>query len=112
GIMSNEEEKRCPLCAEEMDWTDQQIKPCKCGYEVLVNRNQQVVLTLWGDCAIEMHAYFLLSTSTKKCFYNKKATTRPTSPKGLQFGGYMKSGGFLLERMLTTTTLGTSMVAH
>ncbi|KAI7755983.1 hypothetical protein M8C21_021602, partial [Ambrosia artemisiifolia] len=80
GIMSNEEEKRCPLCAEEMDWTDQQIKPCKCGYE--------------------------------KCFYNKKATTRPTSPKGLQFGAYMKSGGFLLERMLTTTTLGTSMVAH
>ncbi|KAI3793387.1 hypothetical protein L1987_36006 [Smallanthus sonchifolius] len=36
GIMSNEEEKRCPLCAEEMDWTDQQLKPCKCGYEVCV----------------------------------------------------------------------------
>ncbi|KAL7613030.1 hypothetical protein Lser_V15G08671 [Lactuca serriola] len=34
--MSNEEEKRCPLCAEEMDWTDQQLKPCKCGYEVCV----------------------------------------------------------------------------
>ncbi|XP_059309131.1 uncharacterized protein LOC132060223 isoform X1 [Lycium ferocissimum] len=32
--MSNEEEKRCPLCAEEMDWTDQQFKPCKCGYQV------------------------------------------------------------------------------
>ncbi|KAI3705169.1 hypothetical protein L1987_75402 [Smallanthus sonchifolius] len=36
GIMNNEEEKRCPLCAEEMDWTDQQLKPCKCGYEVCV----------------------------------------------------------------------------
>ncbi|KAK9062998.1 hypothetical protein SSX86_016868 [Deinandra increscens subsp. villosa] len=36
GIMSNEEEKKCPLCAEEMDWTDQQLKPCKCGYEVCV----------------------------------------------------------------------------
>ncbi|KAF5799920.1 putative transcription factor C2H2 family [Helianthus annuus] len=35
-MMSNEEEKRCPLCAEEMDWTDQQLKPCKCGYEVCV----------------------------------------------------------------------------
>lgn len=34
--MSNEEEKKCPLCAEEMDWTDQQLKPCKCGYEVCV----------------------------------------------------------------------------
>ncbi|XP_076936067.1 uncharacterized protein LOC143603016 [Bidens hawaiensis] len=32
----SEEEKRCPLCAEEMDWTDQQLKPCKCGYEVCV----------------------------------------------------------------------------
>ncbi|KAI3817709.1 hypothetical protein L1987_11507 [Smallanthus sonchifolius] len=36
GIMSNEEEKKCPLCAEEMDWTDQQLNPCKCGYEVCV----------------------------------------------------------------------------
>ncbi|KAF5959500.1 hypothetical protein HYC85_000709 [Camellia sinensis] len=35
-MMSNEEEKKCPLCAEEMDWTDQQLKPCKCGYEVCV----------------------------------------------------------------------------
>lgn len=34
--MSNEEEKRCPLCAEEMDWTDQQFMPCKCGYQVRV----------------------------------------------------------------------------
>ncbi|KAK3001502.1 hypothetical protein RJ639_021748 [Escallonia herrerae] len=36
AIMSNEEEKRCPLCAEEMDWTDQQLNPCKCGYQVCV----------------------------------------------------------------------------
>ncbi|KAA8539366.1 hypothetical protein F0562_026058 [Nyssa sinensis] len=36
AIMSNEEEKKCPLCAEEMDWTDQQLKPCKCGYQVCV----------------------------------------------------------------------------
>ncbi|XP_052205945.1 uncharacterized protein LOC127810473 [Diospyros lotus] len=34
--MSSEEEKKCPLCAEEMDWTDQQLKPCRCGYEVCV----------------------------------------------------------------------------
>lgn len=36
AIMNNEEEKRCPLCAEEMDWTDQQFKPCQCGYQVCV----------------------------------------------------------------------------
>jgi len=33
-IMSDEGERTCPLCAEEMDLTDQQLKPCKCGYEV------------------------------------------------------------------------------
>uniref|UniRef100_A0A2P2MID3 Uncharacterized protein n=1 Tax=Rhizophora mucronata TaxID=61149 RepID=A0A2P2MID3_RHIMU len=32
--MSDEGEKTCPLCAEDMDLTDQQLKPCKCGYEV------------------------------------------------------------------------------
>lgn len=32
--MSDEGEKSCPLCAEEMDLTDQQLRPCKCGYEV------------------------------------------------------------------------------
>lgn len=32
--MNMEEEKRCPLCAEEMDWTDQQFKPCQCGYQI------------------------------------------------------------------------------
>ncbi|KAL0436491.1 UNVERIFIED_CONTAM: CCR4-NOT transcription complex subunit [Sesamum radiatum] len=34
--MSDEGEKTCPLCAEEMDLTDQQLKPCKCGYETSV----------------------------------------------------------------------------
>ncbi|KAL3829150.1 hypothetical protein ACJIZ3_017952 [Penstemon smallii] len=34
--MSDEGEKACPLCAEEMDLTDQQLKPCKCGYEICV----------------------------------------------------------------------------
>ncbi|KAJ8768847.1 hypothetical protein K2173_023751 [Erythroxylum novogranatense] len=34
--MSDEGEKTCPLCAEEMDLTDQQLKPCKCGYEICV----------------------------------------------------------------------------
>ncbi|GAB2275058.1 hypothetical protein Dimus_009827 [Dionaea muscipula] len=36
AIMSDEGEKMCPLCAEEMDLTDQQLKPCKCGYEICV----------------------------------------------------------------------------
>lgn len=34
--MSDEGEKTCPLCAEEMDLTDKQLKPCKCGYEICV----------------------------------------------------------------------------
>ncbi|KAL7115662.1 hypothetical protein ACP275_04G196400 [Erythranthe tilingii] len=34
--MNDEVEKSCPLCAEEMDLTDQQLKPCKCGYEICV----------------------------------------------------------------------------
>ncbi|KAI8573760.1 hypothetical protein RHMOL_Rhmol01G0301200 [Rhododendron molle] len=36
ATMTNEGEKTCPLCAEEMDLTDQQLKPCKCGYEICV----------------------------------------------------------------------------
>ncbi|KAG9158199.1 hypothetical protein Leryth_000340 [Lithospermum erythrorhizon] len=34
--MSDEGDKTCPLCAEEMDLTDQQLKPCKCGYDICV----------------------------------------------------------------------------
>ncbi|XP_022752816.1 uncharacterized protein LOC111301441 isoform X2 [Durio zibethinus] len=34
--MSDDGEKTCPLCEEEMDLTDQQLKPCKCGYEICV----------------------------------------------------------------------------
>ncbi|VVB16680.1 unnamed protein product [Arabis nemorensis] len=34
--MSDHGEKTCPLCAEEMDPTDQQLKPCKCGYQICV----------------------------------------------------------------------------
>ncbi|CAH1418311.1 unnamed protein product [Lactuca virosa] len=36
ATMSEEGEKTCPLCAEEMDLTDQQLRPCKCGYEICV----------------------------------------------------------------------------
>ncbi|XXG81121.1 hypothetical protein AAC387_Pa09g1828 [Persea americana] len=34
--MSEEGDRTCPLCAEEMDLTDQQLKACKCGYEICV----------------------------------------------------------------------------
>ncbi|KAK9053602.1 hypothetical protein SSX86_024676 [Deinandra increscens subsp. villosa] len=36
ATMSDEGEKTCPLCAEEMDLTDQQLRPCKCGYDICV----------------------------------------------------------------------------
>ncbi|CAA7030306.1 unnamed protein product [Microthlaspi erraticum] len=32
--ISDHGEKTCPLCAEEMDLTDQQLKPCQCGYQM------------------------------------------------------------------------------
>lgn len=32
--MSDDGDRTCPLCTEDMDITDQQLKPCKCGYEV------------------------------------------------------------------------------
>ncbi|XP_020579590.1 uncharacterized protein LOC110024146 [Phalaenopsis equestris] len=34
--VSDDGDTVCPLCAEEMDITDQQLKPCKCGYEICV----------------------------------------------------------------------------
>ncbi|CAL9125918.1 unnamed protein product [Musa textilis] len=34
--MSDDGDRTCPLCAEEMDLTDQQLKPCKCGYKICV----------------------------------------------------------------------------
>ncbi|URE24651.1 RNA recognition [Musa troglodytarum] len=37
ATMSDDGERTCPLCAEEMDLTDQQLKPCKCGYETCSN---------------------------------------------------------------------------
>jgi hypothetical protein len=33
--MSDDGDRTCPLCAEEMDITDLQLKPCKCGYDVI-----------------------------------------------------------------------------
>ncbi|KAI3760440.1 hypothetical protein L1987_50835 [Smallanthus sonchifolius] len=36
ATMSDQGEKTCPLCAEEMDLTDQQLRPCKCGYGICV----------------------------------------------------------------------------
>lgn len=57
--MSNEEEKRCPLCAEEMDWTDQQLKPCKCGYEVwyLLHGHKDVTFGVI-TCVIVLPTFF------------------------------------------------------
>ncbi|BAS70972.1 Os01g0209500 [Oryza sativa Japonica Group] len=32
--MTTQAKEKCPLCTEEMDLTDKQLKPCKCGYEI------------------------------------------------------------------------------
>ncbi|KAG5112915.1 hypothetical protein JHK82_036184 [Glycine max] len=34
--MADKGGKSCPICTEDMDLTDQQLKPCKCGYEICV----------------------------------------------------------------------------
>lgn len=35
-FVNDDGENMCPLCAEEMDLTDRQLKPCQCGYEICV----------------------------------------------------------------------------
>lgn len=47
--MNVDGERTCPLCAEEMDLTDQQLKPCKCGYEVKVLSSQKVPNLVFPD---------------------------------------------------------------
>jgi hypothetical protein len=31
--MSDEDDKICPLCCEDLDISDQNFLPCKCGYQ-------------------------------------------------------------------------------
>jgi len=45
--MSDDGDHTCPLCAEEMDITDQQLKPCKCGYDVCISI---IFLSDQSDC--------------------------------------------------------------
>ena len=45
--MSDEGEKTCPLCAEEMDLTDQQLKPCKNSF-------------FNGEILMKMYVHFLI----------------------------------------------------
>jgi hypothetical protein len=33
--MAEDWDNCCPLCMEEMDPTDRQLKPCRCGYQVI-----------------------------------------------------------------------------
>ena len=34
-VMAEDWDNCCPLCMEEMDPTDRQLKPCRCGYQVI-----------------------------------------------------------------------------
>ncbi|CAH9106907.1 unnamed protein product [Cuscuta epithymum] len=57
---------------------------------------------------------YLVTFSMLWCL-NKRAVLLPPKVGGLQFGGYLKSGGFLIGRTLSvlfTMTLGTSMAAR
>ncbi|KAK4385842.1 putative general negative regulator of transcription C16 [Sesamum angolense] len=81
--MSNEEEKRCPLCAEEMDWTDQQFMPCKCGYQLFVRLAIEVFMNLmiWPAIVANClsHGHYFVWTMTKSS--NRKAKPPKGKPK-------------------------------
>ena len=66
--MSDDGDHTCPLCAEEMDITDQQLKPCKCGYDVcisIISLSYQSVCTYLLSNA-SAAATTLSTTSSKK----------------------------------------------
>lgn len=58
--MSDDGERTCPLCAEEMDLTDQQLKPCQCGYEVCVSRKQEETHVF---CSVDLKLFKLGSAA-------------------------------------------------
>lgn len=59
ATMSDEGERTCPLCAEEMDLTDQQLKPCKCGYEVRIPCNFSRLDYIRDECIFATRRVFM-----------------------------------------------------
>jgi hypothetical protein len=52
--MSDSDEQVCPLCCEELDISDQNFLPCKCGYQArcgVRGENSWRALKLSGRCA-------------------------------------------------------------
>lgn len=74
--MSDDGERTCPLCAEEMDLTDQQLKPCKCGYEVrsLLCKNHSTSIACKSDTPLEHQGTYCLI-----CFRNLYIIIQPCS---------------------------------
>ena len=46
--MSDEDDKICPLCCEDLDISDQNFLPCKCGYQVARRRAFVGLPEAWG----------------------------------------------------------------
>lgn len=96
AMMSNEEEKRCPLCAEEMDWTDLQFMPCKCGYQVMLCSTYSV---LFHMLVVGLSAYYLLCLLAssiiflwrKFCWFNERNGS--LKPKWFIFKPFSGAGG-------------------
>ena len=59
ATMSDEGEKTCPLCAEEMDLTDQKLKPCKCGYEVRIPYKFSRLDCIRDECIFAIRRVFM-----------------------------------------------------
>jgi len=60
--MSDDGDRTCPLCAEEMDITDQQLKPCKCGYDVCLP-----IILLSYQLAARLCLRYAPSSSNNNC---------------------------------------------
>jgi CCR4-NOT transcription complex subunit 4 len=62
--MSDDGDRTCPLCAEEMDITDQQLKPCKCGYDVCLP-----IILLSYQLAARLCLRYAPSSSNNNCCF-------------------------------------------
>ncbi|KAL6958546.1 RING-type E3 ubiquitin transferase [Sarracenia purpurea var. burkii] len=95
--MSDEVERTCPLCAEEMDLTDQQLKPCKCGYEM-----KMCVLSSIYLFAFTLVPALLLTTGGEACILTAVSFYKQLLQHREYFGQY----GKVLKVSISRTAAG------
>jgi hypothetical protein len=50
---------KCPLCLEEMDFTDKELKPCKCGCEVKTDSLRVVLVCIIFISCFPLVSFFI-----------------------------------------------------